>query len=106
LILRANKLGWELLAAKQSHVLPPGFFKRSFGMRNDRVIAELLGWTRDPKRVRHLSHRKEQIYRELIRHDRIVPLPGVFVWLNALRAARVPCAIASSTPRENIECVI
>jgi hypothetical protein len=32
-------------------------------MRNDRVISELLGWTRDPERLRQLSARKEELYR-------------------------------------------
>ena len=103
---RQHERGWEMLAAEEGRVMPPGFFKRSFGMRNDRVISELLGWTRDPDRLRQLSARKEQLYRELIQHDHIAPLPGVVAWLDALRATRVPCAIASSTPRSNIECVI
>ena len=103
---RQHERGWELLAVEEGRSLPPGFFKRSFGMKNDRVIAELLGWTRDPERIRRLSLRKEQSYRDVIQHDRIVPLPGVVEWLNSLRAARVPSAVASSAPRENIECVI
>ena len=103
---RQHERGWELLAQEEGCTLPPGFFKRSFGMKNDRVIGELLGWTRDPERIRRLSLRKEQSYRDVIQHDRIVPLPGVVEWLNSLHAARVPCAVASSAPRENIECVI
>jgi beta-phosphoglucomutase family hydrolase len=103
---RQHEQSWEQLAREQQRLLPPGFFKRSFGMKNERIIPELLGWTNDPARVRTLSDRKEEIYRELIRHDRIAPLPGVREWLDALRAAAVPCAIGSSTPRANIECVI
>jgi beta-phosphoglucomutase family hydrolase len=103
---RQHERGWEMLAVEQGRAMPPGFFKRSFGMKNDRVIVELLGWTRDPEQVHQLSLRKEMLYRELIRKDRIVPLPGVVEWLEALRNAGVACAIASSTPRRNIECVI
>ena len=103
---RQHERGWEMLAAAEGRVLPAGFFKRSFGMKNDRVIAELLGWTRDREEIARLSRRKEQLYRELILHDHIAPLPSVVAWLNALRAAGVPSAIASSTPRNNIECVI
>jgi beta-phosphoglucomutase family hydrolase len=103
---RQHERGWERVAVEEGRVLPPGSFKRSFGMKNDRVITELLGWTRDPEEIARLSRRKEEIYRELVRHDRLAPLPGVVEWLNALRVARVPCAVASSTPRENIECVI
>jgi beta-phosphoglucomutase family hydrolase len=103
---RQHERGWDLLAAQEGRATPPGFFKRSFGMKNDRVIAELLGWTRDPDRIRQLSQRKEQFYRDLIQRDCIAPLPGVIGWLNGLRAARVACAVASSTPRENIDCVM
>jgi beta-phosphoglucomutase family hydrolase len=103
---RQHERGWEMLAAEEGRVLPAGLFKRSFGMKNDRVITELLGWTRDGEEIARLSRRKEQLYRELTQHDHIAPLPGVVAWLNALRTAGVPCAIASSTPRNNIECVI
>lgn len=103
---RQHERGWELLAVEQGRALPPDWFKTSFGMRNDRVIRDLLHWTSDPNRITELSLRKEELYRELIRHDHIQPLPGVIRWLEALREAGVPCAIASSTPRQNLECVI
>jgi beta-phosphoglucomutase family hydrolase len=103
---RQHEQSWEQLGREEKLPLPPDLFKRSFGMKNERIIPELFGWTNDPARVRRLSDRKEEIYRELILHDHIVPLPGVFEWLNTLRAAAIPCAIGSSTPRANIECVI
>jgi beta-phosphoglucomutase family hydrolase len=103
---RQHELGWELLAAEQQRSLPKGFFKRSFGMKNDRVIRELLGWTNDLDLIHQLSLRKESIYRKLILHDHIQTLPGVLKWLEELQSVGVPCAIGSSTPRENIECVI
>ena len=103
---RQHEQSWKQLAQEEKRELPPNFFKRSFGMKNERIIPELLGWTTDPARVRQLSDRKEVIYRELIVHDRIAPLPGVVEWLNDLRIAAIPCAIGSSTPHENIECVM
>ena len=103
---RQHEQSWEQLAREKKRTLPPNFFKSSFGMKNEFIIPELLGWTSDPARVRQLSDQKEKIYRDLIRHDRIVPLPGVVEWLNTLRDATIPCVIGSSTPRENIECVI
>ena len=103
---RQHEQSWEQLAREEKRALPPNFFKRSFGMKNERIIPELLAWTNDAAHVRQLSDRKEEIYRELILHDRIVPLPGVVEWLDTLRAATIPCAIGSSTPHENIRCVI
>lgn len=103
---RQHEESWELLAREQGLALPPDFFRRSFGMKNERIIPELLGWTRDPQRVRELGERKEALYRELIRREGVQPLPGVREWLQTLRAAGVPCAVGSSTPRENIDCVM
>jgi beta-phosphoglucomutase family hydrolase len=103
---RQHEAGWEVLAAEAGRGLPPGFFLKSFGMKNQTVIPELLGWTQDPAEIERLSRRKEALYREFISRDRIAPLPGVIPFLDQLKAAGVPCAVASSTPRENIECVM
>lgn len=75
-------------------------------MKNEKVIAELLGWTTRPDELQRLSWRKEEFYRERVRQDGITPLPGVQPWLRALRAAGIPCAVGSSTPRLNIDCLI
>jgi beta-phosphoglucomutase family hydrolase len=99
---RAHEAGWERLAAEQRRPLPPDHFKRSFGMKNEQIIPEILRWTDDPEQIRNMSLRKEALYREVIREQGIAPLPGVATWLEALRAASVPCVVATSTPRENI----
>jgi len=103
---RQHERSWQQLAEGEGRVLPPHFFKRSFGMKNERIIPELLGWTSAPLDIRRLSMHKEALYRELIAKDKVTPLAGVVAWLNTLRRGAIPCAIASSTPRENIECVI
>ena len=103
---RQHERSWQLLAKEEKHELPQHFFKRSFGMKNEKIIHDLLGWTTDPGEIQRLSLRKEAIYRELIRIDKVVPLAGVVNWLKTLKREEIPCAIASSTPRENIECVI
>lgn len=103
---RHHEQAWERLAQEEGRTLPPGFFLRSFGMRNERVIRELLGWTDDPAVLQALSDRKEEHYRAIIRAEGIRPLPGVCPFLERLHQARVPCAVASSTPRRNIDCVI
>jgi beta-phosphoglucomutase family hydrolase len=103
---RQHDLGWQALARECGKTLPPGFFLKSFGMKNQSVIPELLQWTQDPQEIERLSRRKEVLYRELVRRDGIGPLPGVLPFLDQLAAAGVPCAVASSTPRENIDRVI
>ena len=96
---------WEIWARELGRVLPDGFFKRSFGLRNESILPDLLGWAREPDEIARLAWRKEEIYRDLMRRDGIEPLPGVRPLLEELQAAGIPCAIASSTPRENVEAV-
>jgi HAD superfamily hydrolase (TIGR01509 family) len=97
-----HEASWERLARECNKVLPEDHFKRGFGMKNEVIIPELLGWTSAPVDIRLLSLRKEAIYRELVREQGMTPLPGVETWLRNLRHAGVPCIIASSTHRENI----
>jgi HAD superfamily hydrolase (TIGR01509 family) len=101
-----HERSWELVAEREGLVLPPDHFHRGFGKRNEEIIPEMLQWASDPAEVRRLADAKEEAYRELIRADGIRPLPGVAVWLDRLDAAGVPFAVGSSTPRENIDCVL
>jgi HAD superfamily hydrolase (TIGR01509 family) len=97
-----HEASWERLAKECGKALPEGHFKRGFGMKNEFIIPELLGWTNVPTEVRILSLRKEALYRQLVREMGIEPLPGVREFLQALKDNGIPCIIASSTHRENI----
>ena len=103
---RHHERSWDRLAAEEKRALPDGFFLRSFGMKNQTIIPELLRWTTDTAEIERLSSRKEVLYRENLSAEGISPLPGVLKLLEDLRGEDIPCAIASSTPRKNIECVI
>jgi HAD superfamily hydrolase (TIGR01509 family) len=94
---------WERLAAETGHYLPPGHFKRGFGMKNEKIIPDLLGWSLDPGEINRLSLRKEELYREIVKEWGITPLPGVVTWLDRLRDRGIPCAIGSSTHRLNVD---
>jgi beta-phosphoglucomutase family hydrolase len=97
-----HETSWERLAKECGKTLPENHFKRGFGMKNEVIIPELLGWTSVPTEVRILSLRKEALYRELVREVGIEALPGVHEWLALLKGEGIPCVIASSTHRENI----
>jgi beta-phosphoglucomutase family hydrolase len=103
---RAHELSWEQLAELENRALPPNHFKRSFGMRNEQIFPEILRWTTDPAEIKRLAHLKEELFRDIIRKNGITPILGVAEFLDQLRATSVPCAIGSSTPRENIDCVM
>jgi len=100
---RHHEESWERLARELGKPLPPDHFKVGFGRKNEFIIPNLLGWTQDLEEVRHISLRKEALYREVVADWGLEPLPGVRVWLERLREAGVPCAIGSSTHRANID---
>jgi beta-phosphoglucomutase family hydrolase len=94
---------WERLAREVGKPLPEGHFKKTFGRKNEFIIPEMLQWTRETAEIRTLSLRKEALYREVVAERGVEALPGVRTWLERLQSAGVPCAIGSSTHRENIQ---
>jgi HAD superfamily hydrolase (TIGR01509 family) len=100
-----HEKSWEQLAAEIGKPLPADHFVRGFGMKNQAIIPDILGWTDDPAEIDAWSLRKEYLYREIIREEGIRPLPGVIDLLQLLDARGVPCAVASSTHRENIDTI-
>jgi beta-phosphoglucomutase family hydrolase len=101
-----HQKSWERLAAKENRTLPEGYFKKAFGMKNDRIIPEILGWAKESDVVAMLAKQKEENYRQLIVEEGIHALPGVEWFLNELQAAGIPAIVASSSSRLNIESAI
>jgi len=102
---RQHEESWEMLAAEIGKPLPPDHFVRGFGMKNQVIIPQILKWTNDPGEIDRYSLRKEFLYRQIIREHGIQPLPGVVELLELLGRHGVPCSVASSTHRENIETI-
>jgi len=103
----AHGRSWFLLAGELGESLTEEEFTATFGQRNETILP-LLGWAEatDAARIRRLGDRKEELYREILRAEGIEPLPGIPALLEALRAAGIPTAIGTSTPRENVRCVL
>jgi HAD superfamily hydrolase (TIGR01509 family) len=102
---RQHEESWEMLAGEIGKPLPPDHFVRGFGMKNQVIIPQILKWTNDPGEIDRYSLRKEFLYRQIIREHGIQPLPGVVELLELLGQQGVPCSVASSTHRENIETI-
>ncbi len=94
---------WVRLAAQLGKTLPQDHFLKGFGRKNEFIIPELLGWTRDLEEIHQISLQKELLYREVVAEWGLSALLGVQTWLERLRDAGVPCAIGSSTHRANID---
>lgn len=103
----AHEESWRRLFAELGRPMPEGFFKATFGMRNQQIIPAWFEFVRadDSAEIRRLGDRKEEFYREILRRDGIEPLPGVVALLRELRELGIPRAVGSSTPRANIETV-
>lgn len=100
-----HERSWEMLADEIGQPLPSDHFVRGFGMKNQVIIPNILQWTDDPDKIHRYSLRKEALYREIIAREGITPLPGVRELLKMLREHGVPCSVASSTHRENVEVI-
>ena len=99
----SHEESWNQLAREMNKELFEGFFKKSFGMKNTRIIPELLGWTQDPVEIEVISERKEELYREIVKVKGIEALPGAVRWVKELKALGIPCVVASSGHRKNID---
>lgn len=98
---------WGLLFQELDRPMPEGFFKRTFGMRNQQIIPTCFDFVRadDHAEIARLGDRKEELYREILRRDGIEPLPGVVALLREMQSLGLPRALGSSSPRLNIETV-
>lgn len=102
----AHERSWDLLAAAEGLKLPAGHFRKGFGMKNERIIPEILNWTTDSGEISRLGARKEELYRSVLRETGIRALPGVEVFLTRIEGAGIPFAVGSSTSRENIDTIL
>ncbi len=99
----SHEESWNLLAQERNQALFEGFFLKSFGMKNTRIIPELLGWSQDPIEIDQISERKEELYRKIVKTKGITALPGAVRWVKELKARGIPCVVASSGHRKNID---
>lgn len=98
-----HRRSWHRLAQEEGLPFTDEQFWATFGQRNDTIIPLLWG-EMSPERVRELADRKEAYFREFIR-DTAAPLPGAIELLSALKEAGYQQALASSTPKANIDLI-
>src|SRR5262245_45528846 len=80
-------------------------FRATLGMTKRGTATRLLGHPPEPELLNEISDRKEQLFRDSVR-GHAQTLPGVRDWLDHLRAAGIPQAIASSAPQANIDALV
>ena len=104
----AHEGSWQMLFAELGRPMPEGFFKKTFGMRNQQIIPAWFDCVQadDHAEIARLGGRKEELYREILQRDGIAPLPGLVALLHELKGRGIPRCVGSSTPRVNIEFVV
>ncbi|MDQ4044202.1 MAG: HAD family phosphatase [Chloroflexota bacterium] len=97
---------WKELLAPEGVDLDYPAFLIGFGRRNDEWLRDLLGAEIALTEIRRIGDAKEERYREMLREEGLVVLPGVLDTLRALRAEGWRNAVATSAPVQNLEIIL
>jgi len=101
-----HKQAWGQFCAK--HRLPFSdeiFHTVFFGRTNQQVLPELFGKSLGREDLHLFSEEKEKMYR-LIFQAEMKPVKGLMPFLEELRQARIPAAVATSAPPDNVDFVL
>jgi beta-phosphoglucomutase len=92
------------VAFAERHRLPP-FTEadrgRFDGRRNRDIFPDLFGRALSEQELRLYAEEKEALYRELSK-GRLAPVAGFLALLEALERRRIPVALATSAPAQNV----
>ena len=97
---------WEMLAEELDLPLPNDHFERGFGKRNQTIIPDIFGWSKNVELIEKWGLRKEEIYREIGSSDGIPLAKGSKEFLERIHPEPFRCAIGTSTERKNVELAI
>jgi beta-phosphoglucomutase family hydrolase len=95
---------WQELFQSVGEGFADADFRRTFGLRNDAILRDILGEL-TPAEVERLAQRKEELYRDKV-EGRVTVIPGAMDLLRRLQERGSKMAIVSSTPRENVRVVL
>ena len=95
---------WRQFLNELGRSLSEEEFRRTFGLRNDLILREMLG-DMPAEEVRRLSERKEALFRQHAA-GQITPLPGAVKLVRRSRDGDRRTALVTSTPRANIDFVL
>lgn len=103
---RAHEACWREVARSEGKPFSRNDFLKGFGVKNERFIDEILGWTSDPVQIARLVAQKEKTFQDLVREKGLDPILGTVDLVNRLAKAKIPCAIGSSAARANIDLIL
>jgi len=100
----AHFQSWRQLADEIGVTITKDQFAVTFGRQNNDIIP-MLFHVKDHAQIKKLADRKEEIYRDLIRHDAPI-VEGAVALVQSLHQAGMTLAIGSSGPLININQVL
>ena len=103
---RAHEACWRAVAESEGRPFSRQDFLKGFGVKNERFIGEILGWTQDPDQIARLAKQKEELFFDYVRKKGLAPISGTADLVKRLTEAKIPCAIGSSAQRANIDLVL
>lgn len=99
--MRFHAQAWVELCRRHGVEVPFERFHREFaGKKNEEILPIVFGAALSVADARRIADEKEALYREMFA-PHLTLLPGAQALLERLRAAKVPCAIASAAPPLN-----
>lgn len=96
---------WQAEIAERGHTLTWEAFAATFGQRNDAILRLWLRPDLTDEEIQAISASKEVRYRAVVRAQGVPLLPGGELWLGRLRAAGWRLALATMSPRANVETI-
>jgi HAD superfamily hydrolase (TIGR01509 family) len=97
---------WRALVLEHGRDLTVEAFRPTFGLRNDDVLTDHLGFDPAQHDLQRLSEHKEDLFRASLERDGVQTLPGARELVAHLHGLDVPQAIASSAPPANIDLIM
>jgi HAD superfamily hydrolase (TIGR01509 family) len=97
---------WRALLQEHQRDLSYEVFRPTFGLRNDDVLVQHLGFQHEVERIAALSERKEELFRASLEGEGLRMQPGARELVEHLHALGARQAIASSAPPRNIELIV
>jgi len=101
-----HERAWQQTALEEHKPFSREAFLTGFGVKNERFIREILGWTNLDEEIRRIIELKEAKFHTLLQNEGIEPIEGTVALLERLSLLRIPCAIGSSAVLENIDLVL
>jgi beta-phosphoglucomutase family hydrolase len=96
---------WQYAFQKRGVSFSDKDFKHHFGQRNDIIIRDTMGDGVPVDVIEAVAEDKEKYFRREAAGN-LKPFPGVNRLLKTLKEKKVPCAVASSAPLENIRLIL